>query len=166
MNRAKNRKLRLKLAHEATWICVYCRQQTRKETGYWNTATIDHVKARSRGGSDQVHNLVHACLRCNTLKKNLPVLEFLGRLDQLGEETRGLNETQRTCPDQLIHNVADADGGVQEFLSRREQNTRARQAVLQAATSCVTNPYAANTWQHRLFNLHRSRQQLFGERTS
>lgn len=38
---------------------------------------IDHVRARSRGGSDRVSNLVLACVPCNQAKGTAPVHEFL-----------------------------------------------------------------------------------------
>ena len=41
------------------YICVYCGQQA---------DTVDHVVARSKGGTDALHNLVAACRRCNTLR--------------------------------------------------------------------------------------------------
>ncbi|GAA1071244.1 hypothetical protein GCM10009642_00430 [Nocardiopsis metallicus] len=50
--------------------CVYC--------GATDTPlNIDHVRPRSRGGSDRVSNLVLACIPCNQAKDNQPVEEFL-----------------------------------------------------------------------------------------
>ncbi|MFB9622888.1 RNA-guided endonuclease IscB [Nonomuraea helvata] len=50
--------------------CVYC-----GATGV--PLNIDHVRPRSRGGSDRVSNLVLACIRCNQAKSNRPVEEFV-----------------------------------------------------------------------------------------
>lgn len=50
--------------------CVYC-----DKTGV--PLNLDHVVARSRGGSDRVSNLVPACIDCNKAKDNLPVEQFL-----------------------------------------------------------------------------------------
>ncbi|GAA0964340.1 hypothetical protein GCM10009555_001270 [Acrocarpospora macrocephala] len=45
---------------------------------------IDHIRPRSRGGSDRVSNLTLACVPCNQAKDNLPVQEFLaGKPDAL-----------------------------------------------------------------------------------
>lgn len=41
------------------YTCVYCGK---------SADTVDHVTARSKGGSDALHNLVAACRRCNTLR--------------------------------------------------------------------------------------------------
>jgi 5-methylcytosine-specific restriction endonuclease McrA len=38
---------------------------------------IDHIKPRSRGGSDRISNLTLACVPCNQAKGNLPVEQFL-----------------------------------------------------------------------------------------
>ncbi|GAA1138034.1 hypothetical protein GCM10009579_60450 [Streptomyces javensis] len=49
--------------------CIYC-----GITGV--PLNIDHVRPRSRGGSDRVSNLVLACIPCNEHKSNRPVEEF------------------------------------------------------------------------------------------
>ena len=41
------------------YVCVYCGQQA---------DTVDHIVARSKGGSDNLDNLVAACRQCNTLR--------------------------------------------------------------------------------------------------
>ncbi|WP_121187874.1 RNA-guided endonuclease IscB [Nocardiopsis sp. Huas11] len=49
--------------------CVYC--------GVMNTPlNIDHVRPRSRGGTDRVSNLVLACVPCNQAKADRPVEGF------------------------------------------------------------------------------------------
>jgi len=50
--------------------CVYC-----DATGV--VLNLDHVRPRSRGGSNRVSNLVTACVPCNEAKDNLPVEQFL-----------------------------------------------------------------------------------------
>ncbi|MFD8984948.1 RNA-guided endonuclease IscB [Streptomyces sp. NPDC059564] len=50
--------------------CAYC-----DATGV--PLNIEHVRCRSRGGSDRVSNLVLACVPCNQAKGHLPVEEFL-----------------------------------------------------------------------------------------
>jgi len=51
--------------------CAYC--------GAQNTPlNIDHIVARSPGGSDRVSNLALACIGCNQAKGSLPVEVFLG----------------------------------------------------------------------------------------
>jgi 5-methylcytosine-specific restriction endonuclease McrA len=40
---------------------------------------IDHIRPRSRGGTDRISNLTLACIPCNQAKDNTPVEEFLAR---------------------------------------------------------------------------------------
>jgi 5-methylcytosine-specific restriction endonuclease McrA len=56
----------------ARWnsACAYC-----DATGV--PLNIDHLRPRSRGGSDRVSNLVLACVPCNQAKNNTPVQVFL-----------------------------------------------------------------------------------------
>lgn len=44
-------------------ICHHCGRTTTFPEGH-----VDHVQARSEGGSDATSNLVWACVRCNVLK--------------------------------------------------------------------------------------------------
>ncbi|MFF4019395.1 RNA-guided endonuclease IscB [Streptomyces sp. NPDC001843] len=63
----------------AKWnsACAYC-----DATGV--PLNIDHLRPRSRGGSDRVSNLVLACVPCNRAKNNTPVEVFLAhRPDRL-----------------------------------------------------------------------------------
>ena len=54
--------------------CGYC------DTGDWEDGrkfTLDHVLAKSRGGTDDLWNLVYACAPCNNRKDTILVEEFL-----------------------------------------------------------------------------------------
>ena len=55
--------------------CAYCGV---KGTGAGSVPlNIDHVRPRSRGGSDRISNLVVACVACNQVKDDRPIEEFL-----------------------------------------------------------------------------------------
>jgi 5-methylcytosine-specific restriction endonuclease McrA len=58
----------------ATWgrACTYC-----GATGV--PLNIDHIRPRSRGGSNRVSNLTLACVPCNQAKGSTPVEEFLAK---------------------------------------------------------------------------------------
>lgn len=56
--------------------CAYCGQSV--EDGV--SLTLDHLVARSAGGAHRVDNLVTACRRCNSVRKDRPVTEFAGGL--------------------------------------------------------------------------------------
>lgn len=51
--------------------CKYCFIPVSQKT-----ATVDHVKAKSRGGLNNKENLVVACVDCNKLKSNMSVDDF------------------------------------------------------------------------------------------
>lgn len=52
------------------WTCAYCGAKG-------VPLEVDHLCARSRGGSDRVSNLTMACHECNQGKGNRPIEEFL-----------------------------------------------------------------------------------------
>lgn len=56
--------------------CVYCREPMTLHLGFQNTATLDHVISRSRGGRTNERNLVAACYSCNISKGILSVKAF------------------------------------------------------------------------------------------
>lgn len=51
----------------AGFSCEYCGVM---ETDCAGPLTVDHHQPRSRGGSDDLENLVYCCHRCNTLKSD------------------------------------------------------------------------------------------------
>ena len=55
--------------------CVYCGIVLDRYT-----AKIDHLIPRSRGGSDDLENLVLCCLPCNLQKKDMLPLEYIQTL--------------------------------------------------------------------------------------
>ena len=60
--------------------CVYCATPLALDT-----ATLDHVHPRARGGTANPGNLVTACRRCNQLKGDLLPTEFFLRHPWAGE---------------------------------------------------------------------------------
>ncbi len=67
--------------------CAYC--------GQTNTPLeIEHIHPRSKGGSDRVSNLTVACTKCNQLKNNRDVKEFLSGFPELLKRI----ETQAKLP--------------------------------------------------------------------
>lgn len=48
--------------------CFYC--------GSLERITVDHVVAIARGGTDSIGNLVPACKRCNSSKRDLTIIEW------------------------------------------------------------------------------------------
>lgn len=52
--------------------CAYCASTIEDGT----LLTLDHITPHCDGGSNHEHNLVTACLRCNSSRANRPVKEF------------------------------------------------------------------------------------------
>ena len=59
--------------------CVYCAEELVLEV-----ATLDHVHPLSRGGADDVGNLVVACGPCNRMKGDMLPFEFFARYPWAG----------------------------------------------------------------------------------
>jgi hypothetical protein len=55
------------------YFCGYCGRKL-EETAYGgtnsNTATVDHIIPTSKGGGNDIDNLLLACFSCNALKRN------------------------------------------------------------------------------------------------
>lgn len=59
------KKTRQRLAARDGWGCRWCKKELNG-----STATIDHLKNKSEGGSDKLKNLVLACYSCNSERNN------------------------------------------------------------------------------------------------
>jgi 5-methylcytosine-specific restriction endonuclease McrA len=66
----------LKLSLVCGWRCWYCGIELLEES-----ATIDHIVPRAKGGSDHLDNLALCCEFCNRAKLDRSVEEFLRWLD-------------------------------------------------------------------------------------
>lgn len=76
-----------KSVRETVWAktsgkCVYCAVVLTWQPGFPHSFHADHVLPVIRGGSDDVANLVPACLRCNLKKKAGTALQFIGGRDE------------------------------------------------------------------------------------
>lgn len=68
---------RMALSEAQNHRCCYCAIQTTRAGPHM--ATIEHVKAKSKGGTDDWTNLAMACLRCNALRRNDDAYAFFDR---------------------------------------------------------------------------------------
>lgn len=73
------RKARLMtLFNKQAGCCAYCGEVMEIDTcNKPMSATIDHIIPRSKGGKDEIFNLVAACRQCNTEKGNMPLVDFI-----------------------------------------------------------------------------------------
>lgn len=75
--------------------CHYCgaRVYLRPSDPYGrkpDALTIDHVIPLSRGGEDEVDNMVVACGTCNNLKRSTSRKDFVAWLNRCGPRTFGV----------------------------------------------------------------------------
>lgn len=56
--------------------CCYCGIKTTEIQNKKQSATVDHIIPRSKGGLDEIDNYVMACLACNTHRGAMPAEEF------------------------------------------------------------------------------------------
>ena len=63
---------RLKVFERDGYICHYCNKQLTRFS-----ATLDHIQPVSKGGDNSFHNLVTACLHCNSERGNKPIMDYL-----------------------------------------------------------------------------------------
>ena len=84
MSISKTKKAKLKLSLPNN--CWYC--------GKEDPSTIEHVTPKSKGGSDNLDNLVLACKKCNSSKKDKSVEEFRFHTAWLSTEySKAVNST-------------------------------------------------------------------------
>jgi 5-methylcytosine-specific restriction endonuclease McrA len=62
--------LREQLSEQQNWRCCYCGVRMEGANDAVDAPTFEHVVPRSRGGPDELDNLVIACRQCNGLRGN------------------------------------------------------------------------------------------------
>lgn len=63
--------------NEQAGVCVYCHDDMTLDLRQSNTATIDHVIPRNKGGKSVENNEVACCSECNSRKSDKHVVAFL-----------------------------------------------------------------------------------------
>lgn len=69
--------VRTRLAEAQNWHCCWCGCDATHLRGKSNSATVEHVVPRSKGGTDDMDNLAMACERCNTRRGNTEIGVFM-----------------------------------------------------------------------------------------
>ena len=79
------------------WTCVYCYTY---RAGDFQHLTVDHVKPRSKGGSNHHSNLVTACRSCNSSLQAKPLKQWCeeNNLDYKAIRRRIRNAVRRKLP--------------------------------------------------------------------
>lgn len=154
---------RIKLAERADWRCGWCAQKTRRDMGWQNSATIEHVQPVSEGGTNLLTNLASACARCNRLRGTQPAEEFRCLAVQFEPDTRTLlqalaHERKIKRAHRQTELAARCDGTTFTYvvvpdheLNAKERLRKDRTLVRNALKHHKRNPFEVNTRRHRLF---------------
>lgn len=67
----------VKLFNEQSGVCPYCMENMTLERGEYNTATIEHIVPKSKGGSNLRANFMAVCSYCNSERGNKPLGIYL-----------------------------------------------------------------------------------------
>lgn len=84
------KKTRAAVLAKTSGRCVYCATELTERPGKMNSFHADHVLAVTRGGTDDIANLVPSCLACNTRKGTKTIAELCGwaaNVDETGEDS-------------------------------------------------------------------------------
>lgn len=82
--------------------CVYCSSEIDLEP--------DHILPRSKGGSDEIDNLLTACKKCNSLRQNRPIHEFISTLsDSRKQAINRLLNTLSKLSNRLFNNLQEEE---------------------------------------------------------
>ena len=80
--------------------CQYCGGESKDPILEW-----EHMKPKSRGGSDSVKNATLSCHRCNRDKDNLTPEEWLEELKKVSKPTKLIETRIKNIPDVIKHKV-------------------------------------------------------------
>lgn len=75
MTKSEKQKIRNEVLDRDNYICQYCGEKLDEET-----ATVDHVIPKSKGGSSYPENMVCSCQECNLEKGNMMPKEFQAKI--------------------------------------------------------------------------------------
>lgn len=101
--------MRTRLAEAQNWHCCWCGCDATHLRGKSNSATVEHIIPRSKGGTDDMDNLAMACERCNTRRGCRSVEDFMaGRPDHaLFMSKQSTKETQRLARERRYRKRAE-----------------------------------------------------------
>lgn len=112
--------LRTRAAEAQGWKCCYC--GIKMETGGGgNSVTLEHITPKSLGGTNDPDNLAAACARCNSLRSNLPIEEFIANFksDMTPKEIRSIQDAN-AHDIKVAAKIRRYEKRYREMVSRRE----------------------------------------------
>ena len=72
-----SKKIRFEVFKRDGFVCAYCGKSPPTVT-----LEVDHIEPRSKGGKDDLNNLITACFDCNRGKRNIPLDKAPGQLSE------------------------------------------------------------------------------------
>lgn len=156
-------KTRIKLAERAGWSCGWCGQKTRRDMGWQNSATIEHLTPKSAGGTNKLENLMHACARCNNLRRTQAVDKFKLVAERLEPDRRTILQAsladrkhKRHLRQQQLAEQCGADKFTylsvpDDQLNAKERMRKDRTLVRKALEKSRRNPFEPGSRRHVMF---------------
>lgn len=93
---ARNIHIRCRLGEAQNWRCCWCGVECRPEPGFKDSATIEHVLPRSKGGADHWDNYAMACASCNHHRGNASVEEMLAGIPKKKSQEASKREKRQS----------------------------------------------------------------------
>jgi hypothetical protein len=87
------------------YTCVYCGFDGRGFDA-WMQLTVDHVRPRNSGGTDEPDNLVAACHSCNSVTSRMTFLPTATREDILSQKRARVRERRAVFYEHWLKTVA------------------------------------------------------------
>ena len=106
---AISKKIRFEVFKRDGFQCAYC-----GKTPTQVTLEVDHVDPKSKGGKDDINNLITACFDCNRGKSNIPLTKAPAKLSDnleiLQEQENQLKEYRKFVKKIELRKKKDMDG--------------------------------------------------------
>lgn len=106
---AISKKIRFEVFKRDGFQCAYC-----GKTPPQVTLEVDHVDPKSKGGKDDINNLITACFDCNRGKSNIPLTKAPAKLSDnlevLQEQENQLKEYRKFVKKIELRKKKDMDG--------------------------------------------------------
>lgn len=99
-------------AHGVELKCDYCQrgliyEGIYQKGGLVDGFTVDHVLPKCRGGKDEWHNFIPACLSCNAQKREKTADEYRSWLREKGKNPRTQWLSKWVVPREIIEQMGD-----------------------------------------------------------
>jgi hypothetical protein len=124
------------------YTCCYCGKEKEERN-----LIVDHVIPRTKGGSDELKNLVASCVPCNAKKSWFSIEEFCLRHD-LDFETISQRVSERLSK-RLSNNLKEKEKDMDK--ERVKDKVKDKEKEKEEAPKKIENPFSANflkQWQH------------------